>query len=926
MKSWLKLCGQSARFCIRCVLSFAVWTLWLALVVLLGLEIWVATSREFTVPGFVLRAFEERLAASHVQVKFGHARFDPSGHILVEGLRLSLPAFDEPVVVTQAVLLELDPWALLAGRFEPRRLHLSGGSLVMPAMLTASGRPEEIVREFDATFRLADHELTIERLTARVAGIAAIAQGSLHLAPASGAKVEPLPVADYLASHFPDICRQLVRVAGRLALLDDPQLQLELTASDTRGATAAVTVLARGLKLETPFALQATGLRLTTRFPLQGEAPVMAPLTLTVDDLQLAGGVSLHAVRARLRGSLKPALYTYEPREVLLSASQLTARGFTFTGLSARLEPGPWPRLAGEVIAQCTDSPLALRGQVDFGQQSARLHFEGALAPQLLGPIGEAVHKDVRPYIALGAPVTLGADVTFDPGWKFTGLTGQVATKSVDASSVHLDAVGGEIEFDGRRLLAHHAFARLGENFARGSFFQDFQTLDYRFLLEGQLRPLAISGWFGKWWPSFFRDYEFPVAPPEASVDVTAQWHAIRLHTVFVYADSTAPVIHGVKFDHARTLLFIRPNFIDGLEVFATIGSGSARGTFARQVDPAADNAFISLDLNFDSNLELEVPAKIFGPVVADLLTPYRFTHPPEVRFLAHFDGPASPDGVHQLAQITAQSTGAVTFHDFPLSNLSFHAVLHDDDLVLDRIEVGFAGGTSNGRARVWGRDADRRLGFDCTLRNASLGQAVTIVESYTASQDGRPPPVPGKFVQDKANVKLDLAISAEGLYSNPYSYQGTGNASLSGDGLGEVRMLGLLSELLSFTSLRFTSARASFRVDGAKLTFPKVNITGANSAIEAHGSYELDRHELDFKARVNPFQESTFLPAALLGAVLTPFSTVLEVKLTGLLDKPTWAFVNGPTNFLRNLTKPQRPEPAPAPTPAKAAPDYLKR
>jgi hypothetical protein len=924
MKSWLKLCGLGARFCARCVLSFAVWTLWLALLVLLGLETWIATSREFAVPGFVLRAFEERLAASHVQVKFGHARFDPSGHILIEGLRVSLPAFEEPVVVTQAALLELDPWALLAGRFEPRRLHLSGGSLMMPAMLTTSGRPEAIIRELDATFQLADHELTIEQLTARVAGIAVVARGALHLAPASGAKVAPLPVADYLASHFPDICRQLVRVSGRLALLDEPQLQLELSSSGTRGAIAAVTVLARGLKLEAPVALQATGLRLTTRFPLQGEAPVMAPLTLTVDNLQLAGGVSLHAVRARLRGMLKPALYTYEPREVLLSASRLTARGFTFTGLSARLEPGPWPRLAGELVAQCTDSPLALRGQVDFGSKTARLHFEGTLAPALLGPIGEAVHKDVRPFVALGAPVKLAGDVTFDPGWKFTGLTGQVATKDVDASSVHLDAVGGEIEFDGRRLLAHHAFARLGENFARGSFFQDFQTLDYRFLLAGQLRPLAISGWFGKWWPSFFRDYEFPVAPPEASVDVTAQWRALRLHTVFVYADSTAPVIHGVKFDHARTLLFIRPNYLEGLEVFATIGSGSARGTFARQVDPAADNALISLDLDFDSTLELHVPGQIFGPVVADLLTPYRFAQPPEVRFLAHFDGPASPDGVHQLAQITARSIGAFAFHDFPLSNLSFHAALHDDDLVLDRIEVGFAGGTSNGRARVWGRDADRRLGFDCTLRNASLGQAVTIVESYTASQNGRPPPVPGKFVQDKASVKLDLAISAEGLYSNPYSFQGTGNASLSGDGLGEVRMLGLLSELLSFTSLRFTSARASFRVDGPKLTFPRVNITGANSAIDAHGSYELDRHDLDFKARVNPFQESTFLPAALLGAVLSPFSSVLEVKLTGQLDKPAWAFVNGPTNFLRNLSKPPRAEPAPVP--AKPAPDYLKR
>jgi hypothetical protein len=230
---------------------------------------------------------------------------------------------------------------------------------------------------------------------------------------------------------------------------------------------------------------------------------------------------------------------------------------------------------------------------------------------------------------------------------------------------------------------------------------------------------------------------------------------------------------------------------------------------------------------------------------------------------------------------------------------------------------VGFAGGVSSGSARVWGRDADRRLGFDYTLRNASLGQAISTVEAFAAKRKGQPAPASGKFVQGKANVKLELAVSAEGLYDDPFSYQGSGNATLTGDGL--------LSELLSFTSLRFNTARASFNVNGTKLDFSKISVTGANSAIDAHGNYTLDRHELDFTARVNPFQESSFIPSILLGAMLSPFASVLEVKLTGQLDKPAWAFTNGPTNFLRNLTNSGRPGTAPPP-PATTPPDYLRR
>jgi len=916
MKPWLNLCGQGARVCLAGVLRLIRWTVWLALTLLLAMEIWIATAHELAVPSFLLRAFEARLAVSHVQVKFGHARFDPSGRILLEDVTLSLPAFSEPIVVDRVAYLELDPWALAVGQFEPRFLHLSGASLAVPAMLSSTGRAEELVRDLDATVRLGKNELIIEHLTAHVAGIAVTGHGAFHLASQPAGAVAPLPLADFLAHHYPDFCRQVVRAAARLAALDQPQLEFELIPSDTRGALATVTVTARSLKLDEPVALQATGLSVTTRFPLAGDAPVMSPLTLAIDDLVLPAGVHLQNVQARLRGSLKPALYTYDPRDMLLSAGTLTVQGFSFPGLLARVKPGPLPRVEADLAVACEGQAVTLRGIADLTAQSAKVHFEGALAPGLLTPISNAIHHDVRPFFSIQQPLPLSADVNFGPGWKFTNISAHVALPAVDAYHVHVDEAGGQIEFDGHNFLAHHAWARIGQNFARGSFAWDFDHMVHRFLLEGRLRPLEISGWFGKWWPNVFHDYEFPVAPPDASVDVQSHLRESRLNTVFAYVDATGPVVHGASFDHGRTLLYVRPNFLDGKEVFTTLGSGSARGTFARVVD--ANYNLISLDLNFDSSLPLTVPSQIFGPLVSDVLAPYWFAQPPTVSLQMHFDGAASPDGAHQLAQITAQSVGAFTFHDFPLSNLSFHAKVHDDEVVLDRIEVAFAGGISNGSARVWGVNAQRRLGFDYTLRNASLGQAVSIVEAYSAKRQGRPPPTPGKFFQDKARVKLDLAVSAEGLYDDPYSYQGSGNASLSGDALGDVRLLGLLSELLSFTSLHFNSARASFKVAGPKLDFSQVNITGSNSAIDARGTYGLDQHELDFTAKVNPFQESSFLPTALLGVVFTPFSSVLEVKLTGQLEKPKWVFVNGPSNFLRNLAKPIKSDtPSPQATPA---------
>ena len=148
------------------------------------------------------------------------------------------------------------------------------------------------------------------------------------------------------------------------------------------------------------------------------------------------------------------------------------------------------------------------------------------------------------------------------------------------------------------------------------------------------------------------------------------------------------------------------------------------------------------------------------------------------------------------------------------------------------------------------------------------------------------------------------MSLSAEGRFTDLFSYHGQGKARLEGSELGEVRLFGLLSELLNFTSLRFTAAHGDFKLDGASLVFPAVSVTGRNSAIEAHGSYALDRDALDFNARVYPFQESKSL-LSVVGAVLSPLSTALEVKLTGPLGQPKWAFVIGPTNLLRSLTQP---------------------
>ncbi|MFZ9747170.1 MAG: AsmA-like C-terminal region-containing protein, partial [Opitutaceae bacterium] len=412
--------------------------------------------------------------------------------------------------------------------------------------------------------------------------------------------------------------------------------------------------------------------------------------------------------------------------------------------------------------------------------------------------------------------------------------------------------------------------------------------------------PLAIGRWFGPWWPDFFGQLEFPDDPPTANVDVQGVWRQGQRAAVFVAAQAGRTLLRGAPVAEVRTRLFIRPGWVDGLGFRLVEPSGEAGGTFTHVAEPGVGWRHLDLDLN--STLGLEALRGLLGAPLNSLLDPYAVEASPELGLRGRLHGPAAPaDAVNRL-ELAGQGAGTVRFHGFPLQEVAFKARVAGPEVNVDPFSARYAEGRVTGNARVWGSGAARRVGFNASLEEASLGPAATTLQTFLAARRGEPSAPPERFVQERANLRLNLSASAEGAYADPFSFRGDGNATLQGPALGEVPLLGLLSELFTFTSLRFTEARANLRLEGPRLIFPRVEFRGANSAIDAAGEFALDRRELRFNAKVFPFQESGNVLKSVVGAVLTPLSNALEVRLTGTLEKPRWEFVMGPRNFLRSL------------------------
>ncbi len=885
----LKFLWQAIRVGLSGVFSVGLWSLWIALGLLLAVQVYIFSTNELAVPEFVLRRVEQKLEASGLRVTFSRTSFDPTGRILIENLSARLPAFEEPVFGARALYVRLNPWMLAVGRVELREVRVIDATASVPAMLSSSGRADEFIRNLNVVVFPGNRQYRVEQLSAQVAGVVVSAHGLVPAPPPTG--TAPPDFVGWLAREYPTLCRQAIAVTQQLASFEQPSLQIAAGLTETGAVQVNVELLARSARLEVPVAAQARDVRVLVQDLVLGQASIL-PIEFSASELTLPFDTVARDIHAAVIGRL-PAdgTFRFEPRQFDVTAGSLGSKGFAATMVSAQLHPRPLPRLDATMVARIAGVPLGLEAEADLRAQTAGLRFRGAISPDLLTPLSQQLGVEVRRFFDFAALQCQEGSVSLGAGWKFERLAARVAVKGINAYGVRLDQGEAVVELDPQRFYSPEAFGTIGENFARGSYEHDLRTHQFRFLLDGRLRPLDISGWFRPWWPDFFRQFEFPAESPPASVDVQGSWRGGRRTDVFVQLATRSPVVRGVAFDELRTRLRVRPGRYDGLELLATNAGGRIEGRFAFANDPET-HVWHTLDLNLQSTVGLPVVKKVMGAFGERLFAPYRVAGAPAVRLTGHFAGPEAPGGRKQVVDATVKTTGEIRVHDFPVTDTSFALRIRNEEITVNDIHASFAAGAVDGQVRVTGADEARRVGFNLTVTDASLGESITALQAYFARRSNEPPPPPGKFVQDKANVRLDVTASAEGSYGQPFSFLGRGNAVVRGAEIGAVPLLGSLSELLKFTAVRFTEARGAFTIEGPKLQFPEVTLRGSNSAVDAHGSYALDAKQLDFRAKVFPFQESGNLVKAVVGAVLAPLSNALEVQLSGSLEKPEWGFV----------------------------------
>ena len=896
------------RWCARKGCLLALWSLWLLLVSILGAQIYIFTSHELALPGPVRRLIEHKLAAQGISLTFDRGILDPSGHLLLENVRLGTPTTSDALVTARSLHAKLKPWLLVVGRLEIEEVGVSGLDFHLPAMLSPSGGDETLANDIDFTVHPHGRTIEIDHFTGRFAGLSVQADGAVRL-PVQQAINDNAAFVESLVASYLKTGRQVHTVSDRLEALDSPLLDIRLTPADDRIAVAQVTLRAKGLTLPPLKGIHdaRTGaLTASTRFIIGGKTPALIGVTGFIESIQLPDIISARDLRFTLLAALSGGTQPLAPKQLEVQVASLNWRNIKVGPSCATLTTSTDTVIGAVLSLLIADSPWEITTVLDPSQGSGRVTLDGRVDSALLGVAGDFAKHDLAGLLEPAEPAPLNATATFLPGWKPARVEGRLHSGAVRVGTVHLDETGTEFIYEGSRVLCDDLVLRQGESLAHGLYEMDTETLDFRFLLTGGLRPAGISGWFHDWWSNFWKDFDFTKSVPQADVDVAGRWGSLTATRVFVQADGGTTGLRGATFDRVSTRLFIRPQWEDIIHFKLVQDGHEAGGSFSR-LSAHDKNAWLGMAFAVESSLPLSTIEQLLGKDAAELLKPCRFTGTPNLKLTGRADGASAPGGPSEHIDIELQSTGPASYHDFPLADLAFTARLHDSELDIPVLTMGLAGGRASGKARVWGEGAARRISFDTTLTGANLGTAINTLSPPKPDA----PPVDEKTKNRNQRLeqgRLDLSLAAEGLFNDFHSFKGAGRAEIICAELGQLNLLGPLSELLRGTILNFSSfslntLNAQFDVEGPLLKFGAVKITGPSAAMDAKGDYDMRNHQLDFKAKIYPFDESKSVVGSTVGLVLSPFSSVLELKLQGTSEKPSWIFAYGPTRILRTLT-----------------------
>lgn len=528
------------------------------------------------------------------------------------------------------------------------------------------------------------------------------------------------------------------------------------------------------------------------------------------------------------------------------------------------------------------------------------LHSDAAGDPVLdydivteLGPwlrLAKVPEEEVAKRLTIARPLQIQGRVRRDAEGEFNA--------DFELYGWDFDCRGTPIDFfyaygnaDKERIVCDDVVLTGGPSYQRGTFRQDLKTADWDLRLIGDIYPPVLGGLLGHWWDDIWTDFVFDGPPVRADLRLSGCWKKLGHVDIWGRVWLEHLQYQKIRLEEGTLILQVSKNFVDLYDIDAQSDNGSVGGRLAWILEPD-EPMFITL--NMRSTLPLEGVNKIFGSALKDQLPDWELPVNPNLTMrgnIRHLREGGWQSEIEAIALIRSGKWRGIGFDLVSADVVYKHGDVH--------IFIPFAelmNGSLKAKVGLAGGGDSSRMDIELNLLQTDFGPSIDALHLLADRDKGE--------ASEHKSGKLDLDFKGSALVGNVTgTLSGDGAFKVKGAELGKIKAFWLLSSLLDgvglgIGSFSMDSIDADFSIGAGIVNFSRAEVGGPAVRVETKGKMDLIGGGLDFDAKVFMLQTTKPSLINLLGAILSPVGYILELRLGGTLEEPSWRFKIDPRNL----------------------------
>ncbi len=916
MKILLHWCRWWSRFCLRSVCLSLNLVLTLS-ALLLGFILWMQTQNKvWVLPDWAGQKLRALIREQGLEVDFRDLIFDASGYIVLRDVELRQPGSGEVFLRIPRLHTRLDLGSLCCGQLRLEFVECFNLQIPHPRIVpTQSESP--LLEQGSVRLENTGAWWVLKHGQARTKFGTINFRGDFGFPPAS--KAQPSSSRARLLEHWlpawVEAALFLEQHASLLASLQNPCWEIDIHQTNPLTFSLDVEIWIGGWRSER--VSSGPGLM---RCRLEYEEKHFNHPLIEVHwrDLHYRE-IHLARLETVLPGLPLNFAHLDWPAELRLYLSGLQWGQDYFPGLALSLflpgspspDSGPsrdeWSRLLAHPWQVSTalywlGQPISAQVYWDANNRMGRAKLDGWLDfPWFLERWG--TRFPAASYLQTEQPLQFQLTGEFTEQGLPRSLTGSVWLDQSIIAGIPVNHAELHGSWQPSELKIHEAEFYHPQHHLRGSYEENLETRDFRFLVLGRAYPPNLNPLFDDWWDRLWTKLVMTGPDLIADVDYHSRWGDPLKGEIHAWGQARQFQLHGLPVTNCSLRLRRKMGFVQLQDLSALCPEGQIDGSICWLYPYLTKSEETQTQFDLRSTLPLSELQKVVSSLAP--VTPlFSNTSRPLLRARGYF----AEIGHHLTAQridLEATIAGEFRFHSLPFHGLQLNARLRGHSVYLDRIETKFCEGLLSANA-----DLDpappgqgRPIRLQCQLLEAAYPEAWQEFQHFLqqnsmstiAPRSMPPPPNPSKTSTSPAPGRLGLAAFLHGNLGDMKSLVGEGSVWIRQPELGRIRIFGLLSKVLEslgsgFATLSLSDVNGNFSLTPQHLQLPDLKITGPSATIDAVGQITRRTGELNFS--VNLYLPNVF--------IFNPLSYVLSMRLRGTVDDPQWSLAIDPRNWFR--------------------------